>query len=307
MTSPSPSASQTFKNNELLINYHDAVIYGWELKLIERRTDWLNDSCIHFFFTHLQQLYPLNKTTTVPPATRRPSFLFMDPSVVSFWMHQCIDRDEIDDFVKNTQFPGKCSEGSGAIFIAVNDNMSTSSNKNPWQLSDRGSHWSLLVVEVVISDGCEKDKTDLLKKTLRFWHFDSIFESGNIRAAEDIAAKICLHVYPEASIMTKSSSLSKNSSKAFEGIVQQAETPQQQNGYDCGVHVLGAAKILSKYVLMTQSTSNLIGTSDSPCHRLQDLEKCLRNEIDKDSHDFCSKLRHQISSEIRFLHKEMNR
>ena len=238
-------------------------------------------------------------STTVPSTHR--SLLFMDPSVVSFWMHQCIDQDEIHDFVKNTQFPGKEGERDGVLFIPVNDNMSTysTSNNTIWQVSDSGSHWSLLVLEVFCTEERKKDNQNFLTSTLRFWHFDSIRNSGNIQAAKDIAAKICLHVYPKASII---SALASDLSKVTEGILHQAETPQQQNGYDCGVHVLGAAKILSNYILMTTLTSDK--TRDSPCRRLQDLEECLRNEIGNDSQGFCSKLRQEISLEIRRLHKK---
>jgi hypothetical protein len=220
-----------------------------------------------------------------------------------------MDQDEIDDFVNNTQFPG-CkgnNKQGGIIFIAVNDNMSTSSsssnnnNNNDWQVPGSGNHWSLLVAEIVVltEEQCQRDTKGVsssLKNTLRFWHFDSIRNSGNIQVAEDIAAKICLHVYPKASILTNS--------------VHQSETPQQQNGYDCGVHVLGAAKILSKYCASMTTMSDkggFTGTpSESPCNRRPDLEECLQNEIGNDSQDFCSKLRREISSEIRRLHKERN-
>ena len=302
MTSPSPSASQTFKNNELLINYHDAVIYGWELKLIERRTDWLNDSCIHFFFTHLQQLYPLSKTTTVPPATRRPSFLFMDPSVVSFWMHQCVDRDEIDDFVNNTLFPGTGNVSDGTIFIAVNDKMSPKSSPisldSDWQVSGGGNHWSLLMIEV------RKSGNEISTRNLRFWHFDSIRNSGNLQAAQDIAAKISLHVYPGAPILSATKSPKSDSNKTSGGMIHQAQTPQQENGYDCGVHVLGAAKILSKHVSMAVN-DNDIGSCDSQNCRPTDLEECLRRDIGTiNPQNFCTILRNEISSEIRRIYKE---
>jgi len=219
----------------------------------------------------------------------------MDPSVVSFWMHLCTDQDEIDDFVKSTKFPGKESERDGTIFIAVNDKMSSSGN-NYWQDSGNGNHWSLLVAEVVLLGENANDDKDSSTRNLRFWHFDSIRSSGNIRAAEEIASKLCLHVYPDASIIRSSLST----------MVYQAETPQQQNGYDCGVHVLGAAKILSNHVSSTSTgiETDSIQTGDGVSCRLQSLEECLRNEVGKDSHDFCTKLRHEISSEIRRLHRE---
>ena len=280
MVSSPPLTLPTFKNDELLFNYHDAVIYGSDLALIERR-EWLNDSCIHFFFTLLQRQQQINVQTI------DRSILFMDPSVVSFWMHLCTDEDEIDDFVKSTPFPGRGNNQNGMIFIAVNDKMSahSSSYNNAWQVSGNGSHWSLLVIETVSM------------KNLRFWHFDSVHNSGNIQAAEDIAAKLCLYVYPDALIATKS----------HEKLVRQAETPKQVNGYDCGVHVLGAARIFSKYActIMPTSDRDNSGTSESSDRRLQDLEKCLRHEVGDDSQDFCSKLRHEISSEIRRLHREI--
>ena len=299
----SPSTSRMFENNELIINYHDAVIYGWDLKLIERRTEWLNDSCIHFFFTLLQQQHQSCVQTSEDASSIRCSFLFMDPSVVSFWMHQCIDQDEIDDFVTSTQFPGKENNRDGIIFIAVNDSMSTKSSSN--NAFDSGSHWSLLVIEIAVSERFEiENKEDTAKTALRFSHYDSVRNSGNVKAAEEIAAKICLHVYPEVSVITKSLSVASNFSKVSNGLVHQADTPQQQNSYDCGVHALGAAKILSKYASMTNSTSDkeFKNICDSPHRRLQDLEKCLRIEIGNDSQIFCSRLRHEISSEIRRLH-----
>ena len=284
MEPSSPSGSRIFKDNELLINYHDAVIYGWELKLIERRTEWLNDSCIHFYFTHLQQEHLAKKNATAR------SFLFMDPSVVSFWMHQCVDQDEIYDFCTSTRFPGRVDQSDGTIFIAVNDKMSRTSSSpfsfhDDWQVSGGGNHWSLLVIQVKGGTSTKKRKTtgeSSKPQSIEFWHFDSVHNSGNLRAAQDIASKLSEHVYPGASILTQST----------EGMVQQAKTPQQENGYDCGVHVLAAAKILSKS-LFTNPSSDIL-----------DLEQSLRQEMGANPQDFCSNLRREISSEIRRLYDE---
>lgn len=217
--------------------------------------------------------------------------------MVSFWMHQCVDQDEIEDFVNSTQFPGKGGEErGGTIFIAINDKMSTNASvldDNGWQVSGGGSHWSLLVIEV--DSRKAEGSSSTTRKNISFWHFDSIRNSGNSRAAEDVAAKIYSHVYPEASITTQSSSGGR--------MVHPAKTPQQQNGYDCGVHVLGAAKILSNYL----STTTTIPASDTNgCHP-QDLEECLRKEMGDSLQDFCSKLRDEISSEIRRLHEQTNK
>ena len=42
-------------NNHHLLNYHDAVIYPSDLVLLDSPTAWLNDACINFQMTRLQQ------------------------------------------------------------------------------------------------------------------------------------------------------------------------------------------------------------------------------------------------------------
>jgi hypothetical protein len=93
-----------YGDNELVVNYNDAVIYGKDLAWLESNTAWLNDACIHYQLTRLQQ-------TRDPSAQAIISF---DPAVVSFLMHQVEDDDEIRDFTagyhnfestKNILFP----------------------------------------------------------------------------------------------------------------------------------------------------------------------------------------------------------
>lgn len=302
------------RDHELLLNFHDAVIYGSDLKLLEKRDEWLNDSCIHFFFTLLQERQKQRNG-------QHQSLLFMDPSVVSFWMHQCTDEDEIEDFVKSTPFPGKrkgkTSEGvSGVIFIAVNDSMaappsSSSYGSNAWKTPNNGNHWSLLVVEVLMVGDSDHLTSDAAKSDARIWcwHFDSVRNSGNLCAAEDIAHKIRCHVYPEADIESSSlSTKSDSSQKRHHGaMVQPVETPQQRNGYDCGVHAVGAAEILSEYYCTSSSPEEHDGTNTNVTlqQQQQKLEECLRTKIHRSgSEDFCATLRLKIASEIRRLQRE---
>jgi len=236
----------------------------------------------------------------------------MDPSVVSFWMHQCTDQDDIEEFVKNTDFPSKdgtSNKSGGVIFVAVNDTMSNSSNS--WQIPNSGSHWSLLLIVV----GCDKnyynnnheeeeeeddsdseDDGDDPEVTLRFWHFDSQ-NSGNIRAAQDIAERMRLHAYPGKKDDENNRKGNSDTMKVI-----QAKTPQQLNGYDCGVHVLGAAKIFSSTI--PKMINNDISDKKSGKFRLDSLEEILRKEVEKCPLNFCSKLRNEISSEILRLHQE---
>ncbi len=41
--------------DDLLLNYHDAVIYASDLALLDSPTDWLNDACINFQMKRLQR------------------------------------------------------------------------------------------------------------------------------------------------------------------------------------------------------------------------------------------------------------
>ena len=303
-------------DNELIINYYDAVIYGSDLNRFERRTEWLNDSCIHFFFALLaeqQQSLQLQS-----------SFLFLEPSVASFWMHQCVDRDEIEEFVRNTKFPGRTGSNAdaneeGLVFVAVNDSMSTTAGDgdDSWKTPNSGNHWSLLVMEIT---NINTTTTPLSTSScLSFWHFDSIRNSGNIRAAEDIARKMRLHVYPNAEMV-----MERTTTKATKTmLVRAAETPQQRNGYDCGVHVLGSARILSNNYYHSCSVASATTTTAAAAKKakittttattarrsssLEDLEDCLQKEIGGEDANasqpelFCAELRAEISSEIRKL------
>ena len=224
--------------------------------------------------------------------------------------------------------------------------MSTSSchsSANSWRTPNSGSHWSLLVAEVFVGDGLRehdcsnsKDSTDNRSDgvsastaatstiELSFWHFDSIRNSGNMQAAEDIARKMRMNVYPGARVVTEQRTRTQNptgspADATGAQLVRAAETPQQQNGYDCGVHVLGSARIVAaRYHGRCHSASPETKTpvglskkqrpSTTRC-TLEELEDFLREEIGKknNSQEFCAKLRAETSFEIRkiaFTRKE---
>ncbi|CAI5475618.1 unnamed protein product [Closterium sp. Yama58-4] len=109
-----------------------------------------------------------------------------------------------DDDVTETMAPLGV-ESKELIALAVNDN-------NDPTLPEAGSHWSLLL---------------FIRSRRLFLHFDSA-GSHNLEAAKGLAEKL----------------------QALLGVTvtddtfQSASTPQQLNGYDCGVYVLAIAKAL---------------------------------------------------------------
>jgi hypothetical protein len=52
--SPIITINKTMSADDLLVNYHDAVIYPSDLALLDSPTDWLNDACINFHMRRLQ-------------------------------------------------------------------------------------------------------------------------------------------------------------------------------------------------------------------------------------------------------------
>jgi Ulp1 family protease len=118
------------------------------------------------------------------------------------------------------------------------------------------------------------------EETVKFWHFDSVRNSGNRQAAQDIADKMGRHIFdrPHEDPSTSSSSIVIHGSR-----IHAASTPPQSNGYDCGIHVLATAQLFSS---MT--------TTDS---RLEAYESKLRHYV-HESPDFCQTVRTSIANDI---------
>lgn len=188
-----------YKDSDLVLNFFDAVMYGSDLALLRSRTGWLNDSCINFF---------LKWTQTRVSSEHGSNLQYMDPAVVSFFVHQCVEEDEIQEFVNGLHLQPPCK-----LFIPLNDSMVEST---AWQ-TQGGSHWSLLVV------------ARQSESAVAFWHFDSIKNSGNMAAAARIARKLSKHCFGDVS-----------------PAVVGAETPPQSNGYDCGVHMIEAIHVFTE-------------------------------------------------------------
>lgn len=180
-------------SNKLILNYHDAVLYESDKEILESPTAWLNDACIHFYLTILQQQFP--------------SVKFMDPSVITFLMHQCDDED-LDDF--SSGFDKDCD----LYFIPVNDEHG---NTTSWQQEGSGSHWSLLIVIPGTTT----------TSSIRYAHLDSV-SGSNARVAQAVAAVM-------GKVLGDRGAVS----------VIEVCTPQQLNAYACGLHLLHAAHTLA--------------------------------------------------------------
>jgi len=205
--------------NPLIVNYHDACIYQSDLHLL-MNNEWLNDACINFEMTRLSHFKQskVNCSSTVP----LPHIEFLDPSVVSFFMHQLSpgdgdDHDEFRNLYCNWGVSKSCDE-LVILLVPINDN--NSQGFEMFHSGSLGNHWSLLAVFVK-------------GERIQFFHFDS--SSGyNRLPAEKVCARLGLI-----------NQLGREVTSLSTGNLIECNVPQQKNGYDCGVHTLATAEALS--------------------------------------------------------------
>ena len=257
MTTPRAS----YKPDEFVVNYHDACIYGRDLSLLESPTAWLNDACINFYTTVLQrqQLEKFPETNT----------LFMDPSVISFLMHQCHDEDELREFSSGAckNFHGAKSSEGLRLVVPISDHFLAS--QDAWAVPSAGMHWSLLILSYLSKPSTSSnDPYEIM--TLAF-HLDS--SGGNFYAAEAVAKMIhktfCLSTPLAPEPLT----------------LLECRVPRQQTGYDCGIHVLASAESILPL---------------APCSNKSDIEHAVRNEIGTAAiSSYCLSFRKKVASRIR--------
>lgn len=237
--------------NELYINYHDAVLYNADLDILRSKNAWLNDSCIHYQMMRYQ--FDLHKVDG-------DSLLFMDPSVVSYFMHQCSSLEELLEFSNGLRLYGfhrfqldtiPASENSTCVkqvlFLPIND---TNAVANMSRFTSAvGNHWSLLVV-VVLLVKLRKNHPRFIFQPLYF-HFDSMMKSPNFSTAVAVARKINLVLNLDATSINDSSSRNQSVEEkhsavcTHELLYRNCKTPQQINSWDCGIHMLCATNVLA--------------------------------------------------------------
>jgi len=306
-----------------LLNYHDAVIYPSDLALLDSRTAWLNDACIHFQMTRLQQRHLKHRQQEKGgdladngngdgddggTGVEHLEDLFLDPSVVSFLMHQLVDEDDEDyeDELSNLRASWKLPElptetsaqetmqrhrypKRKRIFIPISDQFGAS--RSTFARPGGGSHWSLLLWTI-----------NSTKETMNdgFYHFDS--SSGyNAMAAQAVADKVHkVLCYGESSIMpSKTDNGAANNAMRME--VVECITPQQGNGYDCGVFACGFAEALSSCASLSSSDDTI---ENENCKKR--YESILKGHFDErgGQEEFAKGLRKSMSDDISMLAKK---
>jgi hypothetical protein len=167
-----------------------------------------------------------------------------------------------------------------------------------------------LVLDILILVHDDKDIPVFLAH-----HFDSHgCTNSNQLVARKIVEKILVHVYQHAhdNATSFASTAVDIDANVFFVDASFSKIPQQGNGYDCGVHVLGAAEVLSSTSLSSWSNNNhniIISnrghentTSTLISYLVQvqrdDNEQALREHIGLNPARFCADLRKKVASII---------
>ncbi|KAK1745737.1 C48 family peptidase [Skeletonema marinoi] len=289
--------------NKLILNYlGDAVIYSSDLALIGCPNSWLNSDLIHFHFLRLQNEPNLVvgsvdvKSGKEDAADSRGEYsnidcLFLDPTVISFIMHQLdeSDEDEVSSLTSawNLSPPNDADvtqQNIKRIFLPINDeHQSSHMNYTPGQHAG-GSHWSLLVIDIITTTS----KNNETKPKIQFYSFDS-HHGYNISAAKAVANKmysLFQHHY---------SSLKKDDAITRVNVIE-CQALQQNNGYDCGVYTLGFAEALLR--LSNDKSGSNNGLLDEKA--IEAAFTSYMNDMGGQIH-FASNLRRRIGDDIRKL------
>ncbi len=378
-------------SDSLLLNYKDACMYQSDVQILKSKTAWLNDACIHYHMKRLESddyHYRLEQDncnddddddddkdhgtrTRYSPRTQI-QIEYLDPSIVSFFMHQLSIQDEDDhaemvqlcqtwnhfstmtypsgdNHVHNQQTKNRkkkdepneeehqgrnenesCSKLK-LVLLPINDN--NSATYASFQTPGSGNHWSLLVLVIVIADSSDnrndnKSNTNqnnnnyekvssssspkqpndtylqnsdehTIPSILSFYHFDSS-NGMNSSSAHAVSNKI-QHMYSLLPSLKEQNQKDTSSSGKPNKVIE-CKTPQQQNGYDCGIHTLAAATAIQQY---RQILAKDLSVDDNNIDKVDFVlqKKEIKIALEKSVHDFVEKYHsgsvHQMARTMR--------
>ncbi len=239
-------------NNKLLLNYlGDAVIYSSDLAILESPTAWLNSDIIHFWFLRLKNGGGESDDDD-DAGNLQVDCLLLDPAVISFIMHQLDETDEdYEDEVSNLMSTWNLEQQQRRFFLPINDEYGSSSMRyTQGQQQASGSHWSLLLVDIVMSAAAPpvdttQQRNNVTMPEIKFYHCDS-HRGYNQFAAQAVANEV-------KRVFLKHYSTGDDSTNTTNVNVTECQVPQQSNGFDCGLYTLGFAEALLRL------------SNDNPC------------------------------------------
>lgn len=230
--------------DEKVLSYNSVVLRRSDLDLLEGPV-YLNDRIIEFYFSYLSMLHPSEDIHFVTPT-------------ISFWLANSKDSESfINAFVE----PLKTFK---VVIFTVNNNDDMSK-------TDGGTHWSLLVY---------------YRDTKTFVHYDSFKYINNW-----YAIKLYQAVKEHLSSTEGSGSTSEEFCQirkrrrkiypiaAMGPYFREHSTPQQTNGYDCGLYVMAIAGVICRWCIADLKKNHELLFPDIMEHVDNSVESTMRPEL----------------------------
>ncbi|KAL3763894.1 hypothetical protein ACHAWU_003360 [Discostella pseudostelligera] len=297
------------QHQQCLFNYHDADIYSSDLAILDSPTAWLNDAVLHFQLTRLEQFHQ-------DYTGGHSENLFLDPSVVSFLMHQLNENDyeEYCEELKNLnavwQLPPSACAGIGRhnsdgititrrrVFAPISDQFGASNAE--FARPGGGNHWSMLLWEIYARFNSKGHHVQLVSN---FFHFDSSV-GYNKDAAWRVGKKLG-KVLMRFEDDGRYDMWMKDDPEVL--YIEECAVPQQNNGYDCGLFALGFAEALASSPPKFPYPDGNFATTNLETKK-EFHEAAVRAYFDENGgpESYASGLRRRIGDEIRMLASRQN-
>ncbi|KAL5705423.1 Ulp1 peptidase [Ranunculus cassubicifolius] len=268
-----------------VLKYKDIVLRDWDLDTL-RGPCFLNDQIIRFYFSYLFS------------STQTDDILLVEPSE-SLCLANYQDDESVKEFAQSHKLSSK-----RLVLFAINDKDINDDN-------DCGSHWSVLVYDRVNNSFLHYDSMEGVNRSM-----EGVMEGVN-RSMEGVNRVHAVKLYDaikkymgpggEASRpQTLSSTQKKKRNKkkfvpkplgdtkpesvnvaAPVGLPMfvDCKTPQQSNGYDCGLYVLAIAKAVCRWWSLENNNKSSDMLSAIETNVDDSVEVNMRSEVLEIIHD----------------------
>ena len=242
-------------NDKEVLAYKDIVLRVSDLDVLEGPC-YLNDQIIAFYFGYLSSLGNSNDILLIPPS-------------VSFWIANCGDEN-LKDIIEPLKLSSK-----NMVLFTINDNDDLGGG-------NCGTHWSLLVYD---------------RSKNAFSHHDSMEGVNNFHATKLYGAVKGFMGSTALPTTLTSPSSSKGRTKKRKDVAKavavakstavvdatpcfiECNTPQQTNGYDCGLYVMAIAKVICQWHSSKRKDKESNWFSAIERHVNASLEMTMRSEV----------------------------
>jgi sentrin-specific protease 8 len=236
-------------DSEKVLIYKDFVLTRMDLDILEGPC-YLNDNIIGFYFSYLTSFFNSEDILLIPPS-------------VSYWLANSEDKESARACSEALKLPEK-----KLVVFAVNDNDDLSGGES-------GNHWSVMVYGRNIN---------------AFVHHDSMEGVNNLDAMKLYEA---VKGFMGTAVSSSSkSSKSRNKKKKNKGAATESigapsaeigflefPTPQQSNGYDCGLYVMAIARTICQWYTSKHKAKEDNWFSAVEEHVTVSLELTMRTEV----------------------------